>query len=163
MEYTTSQKILRGDALRRKLHYWRFHSQQIVFTNGCFDLVHLGHVDYLERARALGDCLIIGLNTDYSIRQIKGPERPLQPQESRARLLAAFEFVDAVVLFDEPAPYRLIENVQPDILVKGNDYTIEQITGADLVLARGGEVKTLELISGHSTSALIERIRGQSR
>lgn len=138
---------------------WRLKDRRVVFTNGCFDLLHLGHVDYLEKAAKLGDELIIGLNSDVSIRSIKGENRPVMPQESRARLLAAMEFVSLVILFDEATPAGLITALQPDVLVKGNDYTVDKIAGSDVVLAAGGKVETIPLVEGYSTSAIIEKIR----
>ncbi|MBC7913398.1 MAG: adenylyltransferase/cytidyltransferase family protein, partial [Pyrinomonadaceae bacterium] len=128
-------------------------------TNGCFDLLHLGHIDYLAKAANLGNKLVIGLNSDKSTSDLKGPGRPITNQKSRARLLAALYFVDAVVLFDEPTPYNLIKAINPDILVKGADYTIDTIVGADIVLANGGSVKTIEYIDGYSTSAIEQKIR----
>jgi rfaE bifunctional protein nucleotidyltransferase chain/domain len=134
-------------------------NKKMVFTNGCFDLVHIGHVDYLEKARNLGDFLIVGLNTDASVQRLKGPGRPVSPEISRTRVMASFEFVDAVILFDEPTPLELISAIKPDILVKGNDYAIENIVGADVVLSNGGEVKTIPLVDGFSTSKLVEKIK----
>ena len=136
---------------------WRAAGRRVVFTNGCFDLLHLGHVDYLERARHLGDVLVVGLNTDASVGGLK-PGRPIQDETARARILAALAFVDAVVLFGEPTPLALIELVQPDILVKGDDYAIDGIVGHELVLNRGGEVCTVPLVPGYSTSRIIEKI-----
>ena len=136
---------------------WRAAGRRVVFTNGCFDLLHLGHVDYLERARHLGDALVVGLNTDASVGGLK-PGRPIQDETARARILAALAFVDAVVLFGEPTPLALIELVQPDILVKGDDYAIDGIVGHELVLNRGGEVRTVPLVPGYSTSRIIEKI-----
>lgn len=138
---------------------WRASGQQIVFTNGCFDIVHLGHIDYLEKARALGHRLILGLNTDASVSCIKGPLRPVVNEYARARMMAALEFVDAVTLFGEETPLTLIEALRPDILVKGDDYTIQNIVGADVVLANGGRVETIALVPGYSTTTLIERIK----
>lgn len=155
----TESKILTREQAVAQAAEWRAEGQQIVFTNGCFDIVHLGHIDYLEKARNLGDRLILGLNTDASVSCIKGPLRPVVNEYARARLMAALEFVDAVILFGEPTPLELIEAVQPDVLVKGNDYTIDTIVGADFVLARGGRVETVELVPGYSTTKLIERIR----
>jgi len=129
-----------------------------VFTNGCFDLIHPGHIDLLERARALGDRLVVALNSDASVRAIKGPGRPFVPQEDRARTLRALRCVDEVIIFDEPTPARLIEELQPDILVKGGDWPVEQIIGADIVLRKGGKVLSLPLRPGYSTTELIERI-----
>lgn len=131
----------------------------MVFTNGCFDIVHLGHIDYLEKARALGDRLVLGLNTDASVSRLKGPGRPVVDEYARARLMAALSFVDTVILFDEPTPQALIEALKPDILVKGDDYTVETIVGADFVINKGGEVKTVALVKGYSTTALIEKIK----
>lgn len=155
----TADKIqLLPDALPR-LRAWQAAGEQIVFTNGCFDLVHLGHIDYLEKARALGNRLVLGLNTDASVSRIKGPLRPVVNEQARARLLAALSFVDAVILFDEPTPQALIEAVQPDILVKGDDYAVADIVGADFVEARGGTVQTVPLVPGYSTTRLIEKIK----
>lgn len=154
----TADKILAAAQLPAILAAWRAAGQRIVFTNGCFDLLHLGHVDYLEQARALGDRLVVGLNTDASVSALK-PGRPLQDEYSRARILAALAFVDAVVLFGEPTPLQLIELVQPDMLVKGDDYAIDGIVGHELVLNRGGQVLTVPLVSGYSTSAIVARAR----
>lgn len=155
----TSEKILRLDQAIAQVQAWQQSGQKIVFTNGCFDLVHLGHIDYLEKARTLGNKLVLGLNTDASVSRIKGPLRPVVNQEARARLMAALSFVDTVILFDEPTPLQLIEALKPDILVKGDDYSIETIVGADFVLANGGEVKTIALVEGFSTTKLIEKIK----
>jgi rfaE bifunctional protein nucleotidyltransferase chain/domain len=137
---------------------WRTEKRPIVFTNGCFDLLHLGHVDYLEKARHLGGALVVGLNTDASVSCLK-PGRPLQDEMSRARILASLLFVDAVVLFDEPTPLALIELIKPDILVKGDDYAISGIVGHELVLENGGQVLTVPLVAGYSTTRIVERIR----
>lgn len=155
----TESKILTRPQAIERANQWRANGQQIVFTNGCFDIVHLGHIDYLEKARALGHRLILGLNTDASVSCIKGPLRPVVNEYARARLMAALEFVDAVTLFGEETPLLLIESLRPDILVKGDDYTIQTIIGADFVLAHGGRVETIALVPGYSTSSLIERIK----
>lgn len=155
----TESKILTREQAIRQADQWRAEGQKIVFTNGCFDIVHLGHIDYLEKAHALGDRLILGLNTDTSVSCVKGPLRPVVNEYARARLMAALEFVDAVVLFGEPTPLELIEAVQPDILVKGDDYSVATIVGADFVLGRGGSVETVALVPGYSTTKLIERIK----
>jgi rfaE bifunctional protein nucleotidyltransferase chain/domain len=157
---TSTDKILTPGQLPELLAKWRQQRLRLVFTNGCFDLLHLGHVDYLEKARQLGDKLIVGLNTDASVRRLKGPSRPLQDEMSRSRIMASLLFVDAVVLFDEDTPYELIRQVVPDILVKGDDYTVESIVGHDLVLQSGGDVKTISLVKGYSTSGIIDRIKG---
>ena len=157
----STDKIFTLPELLEQLQLWRNQGQKIVFTNGCFDLLHLGHVDYLEKARQLGDKLVLGLNTDCSISRIKGPSRPLQDEMSRARVMASLLFVDAVVLFDSDTPLELIKAVQPDILVKGDDYSIEQIVGHEIVLKAGGEVKTVPLVTGYSTTNIVKKIENQ--
>lgn len=159
---SSADKIYSTETLLPQLQKWRDAGLKIVFTNGCFDLLHLGHVDYLEKARALGDKLILGLNTDRSIRCLKGEARPLQDEMARARIMASLLFVDAVILFDEETPYNLIKLVQPDILVKGDDYQPENIVGADIVQAKGGEVKTVSLVKGYSTTNIVEKIKKNS-
>jgi rfaE bifunctional protein nucleotidyltransferase chain/domain len=151
-------KVYTTDTLQSQIAEWRKNDQKIVFTNGCFDLLHLGHVDYLAKARDLGDKLIIGLNTDTSVSRIKGPSRPIKDQKSRATILAAMQFVDAVIFFDEETPIDLITWVKPDVLVKGGDYTLEGIVGHEIVLEKGGEVKTIPFVEGYSSSKLIEKI-----
>lgn len=136
---------------------------RVVFTNGVFDLVHPGHVELLERARAEGDRLVVGVNSDASVRRLgKGADRPLVPEGARARVLAGFAAVDCVVLFDEDTPLELIRALGPDVLVKGADYTLDRIVGADLVQARGGRVVRVPIVSGFSTTSLVERLRGPS-
>ncbi len=154
-----SSKILSGDALQKALNTWRFQEKKIVFTNGCFDLLHYGHIDYLSKARDLGDVLIVGLNTDSSVKCLKGNSRPIQDENSRAHILASLEFIDAVVLFDEDTPYNLISLVRPDVLVKGSDYKPEQIVGYDILQTYHGEVKTIDFVPGYSTSSIEEKIR----
>jgi rfaE bifunctional protein nucleotidyltransferase chain/domain len=135
----------------------------VVFTNGVFDLVHPGHVALLEAARREGDALIVGVNSDASARrQGKGPDRPIVPEQARARVVAAFEAVECVVLFEEDTPYELIRSLEPDVLVKGADYTRATTVGADIVEARGGRVKHVELQDGYSTTAIVERLRAPS-
>lgn len=155
----TADKIIGLEKAKELVGQWQDDDRKVVFTNGCFDIVHLGHIDYLEKARNMGDKLVLGLNTDASVSRIKGPLRPVVSEQSRARLMAALSFVDAVILFDEPTPLQVIETLKPDILVKGDDYTAENIVGADFVLSKGGAVKTIPLVQGYSTSALIEKIR----
>jgi D-beta-D-heptose 7-phosphate kinase/D-beta-D-heptose 1-phosphate adenosyltransferase len=150
-------KILDREAVVRR--FGRPRDVRVVFTNGCFDLLHAGHVRYLTEARALGDALVVGLNTDRSVRALKGPERPLVGEADRALVMAALGSVDAVTLFDEETPRALIEALLPDILVKGADYEIRDIVGADAVLAAGGRVEVVEFHPGYSTTALIDRIR----
>ncbi|GAA4351786.1 D-glycero-beta-D-manno-heptose 1-phosphate adenylyltransferase [Hymenobacter saemangeumensis] len=153
----TQDKILSWEQLPAVLADWRAQGQRVVFTNGCFDLLHLGHVDYLEKARHLGDRMVVGLNTDASVSCLK-PGRPIQDEMSRSRILASLSFVDAVVLFGEPTPLELIQLVQPDILVKGDDYAISGIVGHELVLGNGGQVLTVPLVPGYSTSAIVKKI-----
>ncbi|MDR6562705.1 MULTISPECIES: D-glycero-beta-D-manno-heptose 1-phosphate adenylyltransferase [unclassified Arcicella] len=155
----TQDKVVTLNEAIERAENWQSEGKKIVFTNGCFDIVHLGHIDYLEKARNLGDKLILGLNTDASVKRLKGESRPVVNEYARSRMMAAFEFIDAVVLFDEPTPKELIEKVKPDILVKGDDYTIETIVGADFVIEKGGEVKTIPLVKGYSTTSLIEKIK----
>jgi rfaE bifunctional protein nucleotidyltransferase chain/domain len=155
----SSHKILSLPALQTKLTEWRKKGERVVFTNGCFDLLHLGHIDYLEKASQLGDRMIIGINSDASVRRLKGNSRPLQAEDARSRLLAALAFVDAVVLFEEDTPLALITALQPDVLVKGDDYTVENIVGADVVLQKGGRVETISLVEGCSTTALVNKIK----
>lgn len=138
---------------------WHQEGHKVVFTNGCFDILHYGHADYLEKAKALGDKLIVGLNTDASVSRFKGPDRPIQDQESRARIMASLQVVDLVVFFDEDTPFQLISSLLPDVLVKGSDYLAENIVGSDVVKKNGGEVKTIDFVSGYSTSRIIEKIK----
>jgi len=133
--------------------------KKIVFTNGCFDIIHTGHVHYLSEAKLLGDILIIGMNTDSSVSRLKGSDRPLNNQEDRALILDSLKPVDFVILFDEDTPFNLINSIKPDILVKGGDYKIENIIGADVVQKNGGEVKTIPFVTGKSTTLLLEKIR----
>ncbi|GAB3265115.1 D-glycero-beta-D-manno-heptose 1-phosphate adenylyltransferase [Larkinella harenae] len=155
----TESKILSRQQAIEQAAQWHTDGKRLVFTNGCFDILHLGHIDYLEKARQTGDKLILGLNTDSSVSRIKGPLRPVVNEYARARLMASLAFVDAVVLFDEPTPLALIQAVKPDVLVKGDDYAVADIVGADFVLHNGGQVQTIPLVSGYSTTALIEKIR----
>ncbi|MFO7897346.1 MAG: D-glycero-beta-D-manno-heptose 1-phosphate adenylyltransferase [Candidatus Cloacimonadales bacterium] len=138
-------------------------NQRVVFTNGCFDILHAGHVQYLQAARALGDLLVVGLNSDASVRRLKGSSRPINSQEDRALVLAALSSVDYVFIFEEDTPYKLIQKIKPDILVKGGDWQISEIVGSDLVLARGGEVKSLLFVPGKSSSSIIEKILDQEK
>lgn len=154
-------KIQTKEALVFTLNSQRFFNKKIVFTNGVFDLMHLGHVDYLSKAKDCGHTLVVGMNSDASVKMLnKGDKRPLQDEHSRSMVLASLHFVDYVVLFDEETPYELIKALQPDVLVKGADYKVEQIAGHDVVLARGGEVKLIELVQGYSTTAIEQKIKG---
>lgn len=152
-------KILNKESLEEKLNLWRKEGKTIVFSNGCFDILHRGHVEYLSKAADLGDILIIGLNTDASVKRIKGPSRPVNDEKARAVVLAALEFVDAIMFFEEDTPYNLIKNVQPDVLVKGKDYKAEDIVGYDIVTNKGGKVETIELVEGFSTTNTINKMK----
>ncbi|HRF78610.1 MAG TPA: D-glycero-beta-D-manno-heptose 1-phosphate adenylyltransferase [Flavobacteriales bacterium] len=146
--------------VQRAVNIWRMKGDRIVFTNGCFDILHRGHVEYLQEAAALGDRLIIGLNSDASVRRLgKAADRPLNDEQSRAKVLSALRLVDAVVIFDQDTPLELIQAIAPEVLVKGGDWKEDQIVGAEVVKARGGEVRSLKLVDGFSTTALIEKIR----
>jgi D-glycero-beta-D-manno-heptose 1-phosphate adenylyltransferase len=147
------------NVLMQKLLLWRFHNDKIVFTNGCFDLLHAGHVQYLAQARSLGNRLVLGLNSDASVRQLKGNHRPINDEKTRSFVLAALEIIDFVVIFDEETPIELIQKIQPDVLVKGGDYTIDSIVGAAHVLKNGGEVKVLSFLEGYSTTNIEQKIR----
>jgi len=154
------RKILSLDQLLSTLSAEREGGKRIVFTNGCFDLMHIGHTRYLQAAKALGDTLVIGVNSDASVRSLdKAPDRPIVPDAQRAEVLAALGCVDYVVIFNESDPLQLITAVQPDILVKGGDWALDRIVGRDVVEARGGVVKTIPLIPGLSTTGLLQRIR----
>ncbi|QQS49786.1 MAG: D-glycero-beta-D-manno-heptose 1-phosphate adenylyltransferase [Bacteroidota bacterium] len=152
-------KILSIETLSATLNTWRQKGYKIVFTNGCFDILHRGHVEYLAKAASFGDKMVVGLNSDRSVRSIKGPERPVQDEGTRSLVMASLQCVSAVVLFEEDTPYELIKRVQPDYLVKGADYRPEDIVGYDILKARGGEVKTIELVAGHSTTNIINKLR----
>ncbi len=155
----TADKIKDLVAAKNQVGQWKQQGKRVVFTNGCFDLLHLGHVDYLEKARNLGDVLVVGLNTDDSVSRFKGPQRPIQDQQSRARIMAALQSVDLVVFFNEDTPYKLISELLPQILVKGSDYLAENIVGADVVKNAGGVVKTIDFVQGYSTTRIVEKIK----
>ncbi len=138
-------------------------TKQIVFTNGCFDLLHVGHIRYLKEAKKQGDILIVGVNTDASVKRIKGPQRPIQIEQDRAEILAALECVDFVTLFDEDTPLNLIKELKPQVLVKGGDWRPEQIVGSDVVLAAGGKVLSLNFVDGRSTTNIIKQIDNEKK
>jgi rfaE bifunctional protein nucleotidyltransferase chain/domain len=157
---STGYKVVDWEAAARWVKELQAAGQKVVFTNGCFDLLHPGHIHYLDEARSLGDALVVGVNTDASVKRLgKGPGRPLTPEADRARVLAALACVDRVVLFAEDTPLNLITRLAPDILVKGGDYQLHEIVGRDVVLARGGRVVALPFVPGYSTTGLIDRIR----
>ena len=157
MDYRTKIKELAE--LKKETDRLKSEGKKIVFTNGCFDILHPGHTRYLASARALGDYLVVAVNSDRSTRAIKGPARPINAQEARAELLAALECVDGVFIFDDEDPYKVIKTLMPDILVKGGDWAEDKIIGADIVKQGGGEVKRIPYISGHATTDIIQKIR----
>ena len=161
IEKTLLDKISELTSLKTLVDQWKSEGKKVVFTNGVFDLVHIGHLSYLSKAAELGDKLIIGLNADSSVRRIKGDGRPINDQNSRAALLAALFFIDAVVVFEEDTPQNLIATLLPDILVKGADYSVENIVGASEVIKNGGEVKTIQFVDGYSSTSIIQKIRKQ--
>jgi len=160
MIHSTEHKLISREAAARWVLELQAQDLKVVFTNGCFDLLHVGHVAYLEEARSLGDALVVAVNTDASVRRLgKGGLRPVNPEADRARVLAALAAVDRVVLFDEDTPLTLLTELQPDVLVKGGDYQMSEVVGREVVLARGGRVLILPFRAGYSTSLLVERIR----
>lgn len=148
------------DELAARVALWKQHGERVVFTNGCFDLLHIGHISVIEQARQLGDRLIVAINSDRSVSDLKGPERPIVGESARARVLAALASVDAVAVFDEPTPLRLILAVRPDVIVKGGDYNPESIVGAREVESWGGQVRIIPTVEGFSTTRLIEKSKG---
>lgn len=145
--------------LAEKVSTWQSQGELVVFTNGCFDIIHPGHVDYLTRAKELGQRLVMGVNTDASVSKLKGSHRPIQSEDARLQVLAALECVDALVLFGEQTPFDLISTVKPNILVKGGDYTIDTIVGSDIVMQNGGRVEIIPFLEGYSTSAIEKKIK----
>ena len=153
------EKIVSQDQALKELKTWREKNKKIVFTNGCFDIIHPGHIDYLSQARDLGDILVLGLNTDQSVRLLnKGSNRPINDERTRAYVLAGLASVDLIVFFDEETPYNLIKLLQPNVLVKGKDYEVEKIIGFDILKENGGQVITIPFLDGYSTSSLIKKI-----
>ena len=156
---TIASKIQSAEQIGQTLARWRSKGEKVVFTNGCFDILHYGHLHYLAQAHDLGDRLVIGLNSAASVRRLKGPQRPINDEMTRTHLLAALEVVDAVVVFEEDTPLELIKHVRPDILVKGGDWQPEQIVGSDIVMAGGGKVFSLPYIDGYSTTRIEQKIK----
>ncbi len=154
-----NDKIISLEELKARIESWKANGEKIVFTNGCFDILHRGHVEVLAKTADLGDKLIIGLNSDSSIKKIKKENRPIVDEKSRALLLAAFSFVDAIVLFSEQTPINLIAEIKPDILAKGGDYEIQEIVGHNIVQGNGGEVITIPLTEGFSSTNIIDKIQ----
>jgi rfaE bifunctional protein nucleotidyltransferase chain/domain len=158
-----TDKIVNWDDAQLKVADWKSQNDTLVFTNGCFDLMHIGHLDYLSKAKDLGSRLIIGLNSSASVSRLKGPSRPINSNDSRGKMLAALEFVDLVVLFSEDTPLELINHLQPNILVKGGDYTKENIIGAKEVENLGGTVEIIKFVDGFSTTSLVTKIQNLSK
>jgi rfaE bifunctional protein nucleotidyltransferase chain/domain len=161
IEKTLLRKISDLPKLQSLISAWKSEGKKVVFTNGVFDLLHIGHITYMAKAAELGDKLVIGLNSDSSVKRIKGEDRPVNDQNSRAALLAALFFVDAIVVFEEDTPINLVTALLPDILVKGADYSLENIVGAKEVIANGGEVQTINFVEGYSSTSIIQKIRKQ--
>jgi rfaE bifunctional protein nucleotidyltransferase chain/domain len=162
MDRLLGNKVIAARTLKRRLDVLRRQGKRIVFTNGCFDLIHPGHVRCLRAAKRLGDVLVVALNSDASVRRLKGPTRPLVSQRDRCEVMAALEMVDYVTVFGASTPHQLIKQLRPDVLVKGGDWPPDDIVGADVVLARGGTVRALPYARGYSTSKLVERIKKKS-
>ncbi len=156
-------KILTLPEALKTVENWKSTGEKIIFTNGCFDLLHMGHIDYLSKARDLGTKLIIGLNSSESVSRLKGPTRPINSTESRSAMLAAFEFVDLVIVFNEDTPLNLISTLLPNVLVKGGDYTFDTIVGAEDVKKSGGEVKVIPFLEGYSTTNIVTKIQSFSK
>ena len=156
-----SNKIFLEKDLKKKLDFWRQKGDKIVFTNGCFDLIHLGHIEVLARSADLGDRLIIGVNTDISIKNIKGENRPIIEEDSRVKQLAALEFVDAVILFNESTPNKIINHIKPDIITKGGDYKTKEVVGYETVTKNNGSVVIIPLTQGYSTTSILNKIRNE--
>lgn len=154
-----NNKILTFNGMQHQVKRWRLLDKKIAFTNGCFDILHEGHLEILSQAAALCDILVVGVNTDASVKKLKGENRPVNKESFRAQMLASLTMIDAVVLFDEETPLELIRIIEPDTLIKGGDYAIEQIVGAEDVIKNGGEVKIIPLVKGYSTTALIQKIQ----
>jgi D-glycero-beta-D-manno-heptose 1-phosphate adenylyltransferase len=157
------QKIISSENLESLLIYWRLKDTRIVFTNGCFDILHRGHIAYLSKTAALGDVVVVGLNTDRSVKRLKGNKRPIQDEYSRALILASLKQVTGVCLFDEDTPYNLIAQIKPDVLVKGGDWAVDSIVGSDIVRKNGGEVVAIDFLDGFSTSSIINKLQDAGR
>ncbi len=155
---TAIDKIKHAAEAEKIVKDWQNAGMEVVFTNGCFDLIHIGHLKYLEEAKSLGQKLVIGLNSDASVSRLKGVSRPIKDVKNRSYLLACLQMVDLVVVFEEDTPLKLIEAIQPDILVKGGDWSVDQIVGSDYVLKKGGKVLSLQFLEGYSSTNLIEKI-----
>ncbi|PTS95921.1 D-glycero-beta-D-manno-heptose 1-phosphate adenylyltransferase [Pedobacter sp. HMWF019] len=161
LQQLTEEKIFTRQNIRQQIEKWKAEGQKIVFTNGVFDLLHIGHISYLLKTASFGNKLIIGLNADSSVKRLKGDKRPINTESSRAILLAAMFFTDAIIIFDEDTPLNLIKDVLPDVLVKGADYKIGDIVGGKEVQENGGEVRVVDFVSGYSSTNLIQKISGK--
>jgi rfaE bifunctional protein nucleotidyltransferase chain/domain len=159
---TTTSKIQDWASAKSTVTAWQTSDQKVVFTNGCFDILHFGHIRYLTEARSLGDRLVIGLNSDASVQRLKGNHRPINELATRTHLLAALSVVDLVVLFEEDTPLNLIQHLSPDVLVKGGDWSVEQIVGSDWVMQHGGSVQSLQFVDGFSTTNIEQKIVASS-
>jgi rfaE bifunctional protein nucleotidyltransferase chain/domain len=161
LDYIRQQKILSILQIKDDINFCKQKSQdiKIVFTNGCFDILHIGHIEYLAKAKEMGDRLIIGLNSDNSVRKLKGEDRPINNELSRATILASLSFVDIVVIFDDETPENIIEMIKPDVLVKGGDYTEENIVGSEFVRSYGGIVNIVDLVDGYSSTKIIYKLK----
>ena len=157
-----AEKILSRDQIAARVREWRASGETVVFTNGCFDLLHVGHVTLLEDCRRFGSKVVLGLNTDASVQRLKGPSRPVVNEADRARVMAALGAVDAVTLFDEDTPMELIRTLQPDVLVKGGDYTVETVVGHEVVLAAGGRVEIVPTVEGFSTTGIVRKLQARA-
>lgn len=154
------KKIFSKEVLKKQIAIWRMKDYKIVFTNGCFDILHHGHIDYLSKAADLGDILIVGINSDTSVKKLnKGANRPIQNENDRALILSSIQFIEALIIFEEDTPYELIQSLQPDVLVKGGDWKEHEIVGADIVKAKGGAVISVPFVEGYSTTDIEKRIK----
>lgn len=161
MKTNYNDKVFVLADLLKKIEYWKLNKEKIVFTNGCFDILHRGHIDYLFKAAALGDHLVVALNSDHSVKRLKGSHRPIQDETSRLSVMAAIGCVDAVILFEEDTPEALIKKLKPDLLVKGGDWKVENIIGSSDVIANGGRVLTIPFIPGYSTTMIEQKIKNE--
>jgi D-beta-D-heptose 7-phosphate kinase/D-beta-D-heptose 1-phosphate adenosyltransferase len=157
--YRIQQKILDRKGLVQKVEEWKTLGRKVVFTNGCFDILHKGHLEILNRSAELGDVLVVALNADASVKRLKGNQRPVNNEAFRSQMMASLEIVDAVTIFDEETPSELIRAITPDVMVKGGDYTVDQVVGADHVISHGGEVRIIPFIQGYSTTGIIAAIQ----
>ena len=159
----TSHTILELEELKKIVSLAKSTEKKVVFTNGCFDIIHGGHIEFLQKAKALGDILVVGLNTDKSVKQLKGENRPIKSEKERANILAALKYIDYITLFNETTPEKLIQEIRPDILVKGDDYKIDEVVGREIVEGYGAKVELIPIVQGHSTTQTLEKILEQHK